>query len=155
MAPEQGIDSARADARSDIYSLGCVFYFLLAGHPPFHHIPDRMQKIEAHRSVNPTPINAIRSGIPTLLVDALHRMLEKEPGRRFSVAAEVRDLLLDLADQYLDGGAPLPLPGEWFAGLPVAKPDESGTTVQDRLEGGFWKRIGVGFGRLFRRAESR
>jgi eukaryotic-like serine/threonine-protein kinase len=155
MAPEQGVDSARADARSDIYSLGCVFYFLLAGHPPYHHVPDRLQKIEAHRSVAPTPINVIRPGTPTLLVDALNRMLEKEPGRRFSVAAEVRDLLVDLADQYLDGGAPLPLPDEWFSGLPVSNPGESGVVVQDRLEGGFWKRIGVGFQRLFRRSEAR
>jgi hypothetical protein len=90
-----------------------------------------------------------------LLVDALNRMLEKEPGRRFSVAAEVRDLLVDLADQYLDGGAPLPLPDEWFSGLPVSKPGESGVVVQDRLEEGFWKRIGVGFQRLFRRSEAR
>jgi hypothetical protein len=49
----------------------------------------------------------------------------------------------------------MPLPDEWFAGLPVAKPGESGTIVQDRLEHGFWKRIGVGFQRLFGRGDAR
>jgi serine/threonine protein kinase len=148
MAPEQGVDSARADARSDIYSLGCVFYFLLAGHPPFHHVPERLQKIEAHRHVAPTPITALRTGVPHLLVDALNRMLAKEPGRRFSVAAEVRDLLVDLVDQYLDGAPPHPLPDEWFTGAPARAPVEAASDG-DRLNGGFWKRIGVGFQRLF------
>ena len=149
MAPEQGVDAARADARSDIYSLGCLFYFLLAGHPPFHHIPERMQKIEAHRTVAPTPIVATRSGIPTLIVDALNRMLAKEPGRRFSVAAEVRDLLVDLVDQYLDGAPPHTLPDEWFAGLPGPHPSEIAPQTVDGPSSGFWKRIGVGFQRLF------
>jgi serine/threonine protein kinase len=155
MAPEQGVDSARADARSDIYSLGCLFYFLLAGHPPFHHVPERAQKIEAHRIVTPTPINALRSGIPHLLVDALNRMLEKEPGRRFSVAAEVRDLLLDLVDQYLDSAAPPPLPDEWFAGLPVRSPFKSVDANGAQPDSGLWKRLGAGFQRLFGRSETR
>ena len=35
LAPEQAINSHDVDARADIYSLGCAFYFLLSGHPPF------------------------------------------------------------------------------------------------------------------------
>jgi serine/threonine protein kinase len=155
MSPEQGVDSARADARSDIYSLGCVFYFLLAGHPPFHHVPDRMQKIECHKTIAPTPIAALRPDVPTLLCDAVTRMLAKEPGRRFAVAAEVRDLLLDLADQYLDGAPPNPLPREWFAGLPELDATDSDSKLHERSDSGFWKRIGVGFQKLFRREEGR
>ena len=35
LAPEQAIDSHGVDARADIYGLGCSFYYLLTGHPPF------------------------------------------------------------------------------------------------------------------------
>jgi hypothetical protein len=113
-----------------------------------------LQKIECHRTVAPTSITSIRSGIPSLLVDALNRMLAKEPGRRFSVAAEVRDLLLDLVDQFLDGGPPPPMPEEWFAGLPDLGAAADGARPEG-AEAGFWKRLNSGFQRFFGRGEQR
>ena len=50
MAPEQGSDPRDADARADLYSLGCTLYFFLAGMPPFGDRPNRtlLQKVMAH-----------------------------------------------------------------------------------------------------------
>ena len=58
LAPEQAIDSHGVDARADIYSLGCSFYFLLTGHPPF---PDGTlpQRLMAHQKQPPPSISRI------------------------------------------------------------------------------------------------
>ena len=66
LAPEQAIDSHGVDARADIYSLGCSFYFLLTGHPPF---PDGTlpQRLMAHQKQPPPSIchgSARRPGRP-------------------------------------------------------------------------------------------
>lgn len=91
IAPEQGQDPRQADSRSDIYSLGCTLYFLLAGHAPFSG-PEWntfMKKVMAHAHTPIAPITSIRGDIPEPVATILARMTAKSPGERFQSAGEV------------------------------------------------------------------
>ena len=95
IAPEQGQDPRQADARSDIYSLGCTLYFLLAGRAPFFdpQYDTFVKKVMAHANKPVPSIQAIRTDIPDGLAAVLDRMLAKEPSKRFQTMAEVADAL--------------------------------------------------------------
>ncbi len=81
LAPEQAGDSANADTRSDIYSLGCVLFFLLVGRPPFGSgtVEDRLN---AHREAPVPSVGAIRPDVPRPLAELIARMLAKSPSER-------------------------------------------------------------------------
>ena len=91
MAPEQGSNPRDADARADVYSLGCTLYFFLAGRPPFGDQRHNtfLAKLMAHAKEDVGPIDQIRPGLPGQLVGILHRMLAKSPASRCATAAEV------------------------------------------------------------------
>src|SRR5262245_61199495 len=88
MAPEQGIDSATVDIRSDIYSLGATFYFLLTGRAPFAGEP-LAQKMLGHQVREPVAIPSIRADVPPGVSDVVARMMAKKPGDRFATPVEV------------------------------------------------------------------
>lgn len=87
MAPEQALDFHTADARSDIYSLGCTFYFLLAGQPPFPG-GTLAQKLMRHQQAEP-PLAALRAQLPAGLENVLRRMLAKQPDQRYQTPGAV------------------------------------------------------------------
>jgi hypothetical protein len=95
MAPEQFDDPRLADVRADIYSLGCTLYHLLSGAPPFQGTT--FEVLEAHRSVEATPLNAGRSEVSSELAALVARMIAKKPGRRFQTPVEVARRLMPFA----------------------------------------------------------
>jgi serine/threonine protein kinase len=97
LAPEQARDPLHADVRADIYALGCTLYHLLAGRPPFVEATV-LQTLLAHQEDLPRPVTEQRDDIPETLADLVARMLARDPARRYRTAAEVAEILGDLAD---------------------------------------------------------
>ena len=90
MAPEQARSSKSADIRSDIYSLGCAWFHILTGRPPF---PDGnlLEKLNAHvNSPRPDP-REFNESVPESVVAVMHRMMEKKPADRYQTPAELLD----------------------------------------------------------------
>jgi serine/threonine protein kinase len=96
LAPEQARDSALADVRSDIYSLGCTLYHMLAGQPPF---PDGGlgERLFKHLQVEPPDVRQFNPDVPDSLWAVLRRMLAKRPDDRYQTPAELLDALLRLS----------------------------------------------------------
>jgi eukaryotic-like serine/threonine-protein kinase len=92
LAPEQSRDSHNVDIRADIYSLGCTFYYLLTGAPPFPE-GSVAQKLLWHQTRPPTPVRSFRPEVPEGVAAVLHRMLAKDPAQRFQTPAEVAEAL--------------------------------------------------------------
>jgi serine/threonine-protein kinase len=92
LAPEQARDPAGADVRSDIYSLGCTFYFLLTGQPPFPH-GNLAEKLMQHQSVRPRRLEDFRQDVPEEVDTVLRRMLAKWPQARFQTPAALASAL--------------------------------------------------------------
>ena len=88
LAPEQALNSRSADVRSDLYSLGCTFYFLLAGKVPFPG-GSAAEKLLKHRLDEPTPVEQLRREVPAG-VGAVVRRLMAEDG---NVSAAVDRIL--------------------------------------------------------------
>ncbi len=91
MAPEQALGQS-ADERSDVYSLGCVLYALLAGHPPFSG-DGAAAVLNQHANIAPPSLRAENSRVPTEINALVMQMLSKSPDDRPQTAAQVRDRL--------------------------------------------------------------
>lgn len=89
IAPEQ-CAGAEADPRSDIYSLGCVMYEALTGHPPFYHDnPIKVMMMQLSEPAPPFSLAAPDLEIPYDLEVVIMRCLEKDPAMRYQTAEEV------------------------------------------------------------------
>ncbi len=87
MSPEQSAGQTKLDARTDVYSLGCVVYEMLAGEPPFTG-RTAQAVLARHIHEGPPSIHVIRPGITATIEQTINRALAKAPADRFASAAE-------------------------------------------------------------------
>src|SRR4029077_3006326 len=82
MAPEQVRAGKHADHRIDIYSMGVVFYEMIAGRPPFvgEHLSGLMLDI---MQKDPPPLQSLRADCPRRLAAVIHRALERDLDKRY------------------------------------------------------------------------
>jgi serine/threonine-protein kinase len=96
ISPEQARDPRNADVRSDIYSLGCTFYFTLCGRPPF---PEGtvLQKLLQHQGDAAPDLCELNPAVPPELASLIKRMMAKDPRERQQTPHEVVAQLVELA----------------------------------------------------------
>ncbi len=88
MAPEQSGRMNRAvDNRSDLYSLGAIFYQMLSGEPPFGNTEERLSMCHAHIARVPRPLNQNDPQIPVFLARIVDKLLAKSADERYQSAA--------------------------------------------------------------------
>ena len=88
MSPEQAGGAPQVDGRSDIYSLGCVLYEMIAGDPPFTG-PTPQALMAQQVLATLSPIRSRRPEVPEAVERTLAKALQKEPSDRFATAAEL------------------------------------------------------------------
>ncbi|MDR3234340.1 MAG: serine/threonine protein kinase [Planctomycetaceae bacterium] len=96
IAPEQARDPRKADSRSDIYSLGCTFFFMLAARPPFPE-GTALQKLLQHQGDTPPDIRSFQPNVPAEIALLIQQMMAKDPAQRFQAPAVLIKALITAA----------------------------------------------------------
>src|SRR5260370_29429982 len=101
MSPEQASGEPTLDGRSDVYSLGCVLYEMLAGEPPFTGATG--QAIIAKRFIDPVPsARRLRDAVPLGVDPAIAKALARTPADRFATTQQFAEALQGAAAAPLD-----------------------------------------------------
>lgn len=92
MPPEQWADATTVSPASDIYSLGCTFFYLLAGRMPYE-ATDLHSMMTAHLTAPPPDIREFRPDAPRRLAEILQKMMAKDAADRFARCSELIEAL--------------------------------------------------------------
>ncbi len=136
MSPEQCADSHEIDGRSDLYSLGAVFYRCVVGRPPYSGTTTQI--LHAHVYDPLTIPDDVLADLPPLAISILRRTLAKDPDQRYGdggeLAADLHRLLLTVPGVVPNGSAAA-MAGDATATMPVllALPMPPATTGQTVL----------------------
>jgi len=135
MSPEQGRNSSDVDARSDLYSLGCTLYYLLAAQTPFPH-GTTLEKLLQHQIDPPPHINLMRPDVPEGVARLIHCLLEKDPDNRYQTGDELAKALeawsvFDPSNQRLTASGKHPRPDIVPQALLLPMPSESEEIVEE------------------------
>jgi WD40 repeat protein/serine/threonine protein kinase len=107
LAPELTSPLGRQDVRSNLYALGCTFYYLLTGHVPFPG-GSAETKLQRHLAEEPTPLEVVRPDVPPRVAAVVRKLMAKHPEERFQAPAEVVAALIGEAVRNpMADGAPL------------------------------------------------
>ncbi|HZV05756.1 MAG TPA: protein kinase [Gemmataceae bacterium] len=143
IAPEQSRDIHAADIRSDLYSLGCVFYFALAGRVPFAG-DNAMEKLIKHLMEYPEPLEKVSPDLPQPVAAIVRRLMAKDPADRYQTPAELVRELESWAEEHpkLGPAARTSARPLWIspptqapsAGRPATSLQRDQTCILDRVE---------------------
>jgi serine/threonine protein kinase len=123
LAPELVNGSDVTDPRVDMYGLGCTFYFMLTGQPPFPE-GTTAERLKQHQATSPPDISRLRPDTPQPLVEMCRRMMAKRPEDRPASAQEVADRSQAWVGEQEKQAAASPQPA-----APVPAPAPSGTRI--------------------------
>jgi serine/threonine-protein kinase len=113
LSPEQARNLHHVDIRSDVYSLGCTFYYLLTGRVPFPG-GTTLEKLVRHSTEQPPAVEQIRPEVSPPVAAIVRRMMAKDPRQRFQTPAEVATVLARFAVQ---AATPVAIPMAIPAGI--------------------------------------
>ena len=121
LSPEQGRNMHQADIRSDLYSLGCSFYYLLTGQVPFAG-GNTLEKLVRHNTEPALPLEELAPQVPPPIAEIVRKLMAKDPQARFQTPMELADALAPFAES---SGLP------WKAN----KPEQPFVDLSAELEG--------------------
>jgi serine/threonine protein kinase len=88
IAPEQARDARKADIRSDLYSLGCTYYYLLTGRPPFKG-DSMLDVLLAHQLDEAKPVESLRPEVSPRVGAMVRKLMAKNPDERYQTPGEL------------------------------------------------------------------
>ena len=88
LAPEQARDASSVDIRADLYGLGCTFYYLLTGQPPFNGATVT-NKLFKHALEEPERVEHLRPEVPPTVAVVIRKLMAKRPDDRYQTPAEL------------------------------------------------------------------